>query len=323
MKNNNFYSNNTRNNTARTDEKGHTPLWMGTRPFVRPDFINNMRDHAPFIVTQDSVRNDLGLCVIMTKWPYIVAKIHRFHTQCNDKRGQKTIEDARKRIESSRREWLSQRAIAWHNAELAAEEGTTFKELKEKALNEHEASKYANEFDASQYDREFDEPRLIAKVLGLNAYLELYGTMDDLTLIPDWSEQTRDYLYVSYRNLRYCLQWAADFYRGFLIADECRQLATMPGDYQPIKEWEDDIYKEQEPRKFIPRECGLGHDDTDPVRRPLRYPRHKFDAQEREELKHLKRMDGNASHPATNAERQQQAAATVANRRLLNGQDIH
>ena len=141
-----------------------TPIWDGEISQYNQHFMSGMQFHAPFIVTKFQQRSDLGDCIISTRPPYLVCKIHGFKTAVavNRTDNPKLVAMA-EREEQSRLEYLQQRQIAFRNRIEADRQGITIRQLIEQ--------------QGRVYDEELDEPRIVCKVPGLNVYLELVGCL--------------------------------------------------------------------------------------------------------------------------------------------------
>ncbi len=218
------------------------PLW---KPECSAKFNSGMMFNAPFIVTQVQQRSDLGLCIISTRSPHYVAKIRAFKTAPGYKDGkdgynQKQADLAQKN-ETERQEWLNIRAAANANGIEAEREGKSVKD-------------YVSENRV--YDEEFDEPRLVAKVPGMNVYLELYGCLDSVT-DAEW-----DGPYGAIDTLNKMSTWAQNIWDRH----DRRPRATSFNDVQPLLEWYEDY--DETLRPFMPQKKGIGvWPDIDPSRR--------------------------------------------------------
>lgn len=296
--------NNKRNNNSKADNRQPQPMvWTDG---VMPSFISNMASRSPFIVCENNGRNDLSGVVIMTQWPFIVARPHRFATDSDQKANPREGLDKdyiRKKADEDRREWLRERNRAFANASNANSMHKTVAELVASL--------------GGTYDEEFDEPRMVAKVPGMNVYLELLGTMDDIQLVDNFYDVAPSGSdVVDIPTLRRALQWMASFFRGHIRKSQRKQYATHKEQIQPIHSWYEE-YQEDDCRMFIPRECGIGHDHIDPSRRDPRYPRHPFNEEEKAELARLKAENANRVDPLTPNELQRQAVANVAARHMF------
>lgn len=224
------------------------PIWDGNLSQYEQEFTTAMQYHGPFIVTQHQQRNDLGQCIIGTFPPHIVCKIHSFKTNFEEKPGKdgynEKFRDLTTREEERRQEWFAQRAQAFQNACDAARQDITVRELIESQNR--------------VYDQEFDEPRIIVKVSGLNAYLELLGCLDAIPAADiDW---------VGEHGILETLDRMALWAQNIWDRQDRRPRATQLTDPQPQAEWvhayDPDI------RPLMPKKAGLGHTYIDPSRRP-------------------------------------------------------
>ena len=59
------------NNNKENKNLTALPVWM---PNACPKFNDNMQANAPFIVTREMTRTDLGLSIIGTRYPRVVAR---------------------------------------------------------------------------------------------------------------------------------------------------------------------------------------------------------------------------------------------------------
>ena len=66
------------NNNKENKNLTALPVWM---PNACPKFNDNMQANAPFIVTREMTRTDLGLSIIGTRYPRVVARYVSFPTQ--------------------------------------------------------------------------------------------------------------------------------------------------------------------------------------------------------------------------------------------------
>lgn len=220
------------------------PVWDGNLAPSGQHFQTGMQWHGPFIVTATQARNDLGQCIISTRAPHLVCKIHRFRTCCPADKNERQQQVAA-REEQARREWLEQRSTAFENHREAARKGVTVKMLLEE--------------QGRVYDEEFDEPRIVVKVPGLNAYLELLGTLDDTPTGKevDWTGE---------HGVLNTLDSMAEWAQNIWDRRDRRQLASQPSDLQPLVGWSEGYNPELRP--WMPRKRGLGFTFADPSRRP-------------------------------------------------------
>lgn len=297
------------------DMRRNNNMWTGGQ--VKPEFVSNLCNRSPFMVSASTGRNELGDCVVMVQWPYIVCKVHAYATNIDEKNKGKMYKTSARNSDDNRCAWLNQRRQAWKNGARAMNNGQTVREYVNGAM----ASLIAEgEYSQGRYDEEFDEPRLVGKVPGLNIYLEVLGSMYGVQL--DMSNEhygaQKDSKVASLFDIRRALQWACSFYRGY-INQQRVQFATHADDYQPLEQWHEE-FTDADERMFIPREQGIGHSPTlcDPSRRS-RFTRHTFSKEEKAEYERLKQENANRQEPLTNAQMAQMAASIVASRHLLDG----
>lgn len=216
------------------------------KPTARTEFIPDLASHAPFIVTQQQQRSDLGFCIISTQAPYLVCKIHSFRTSFepreNDEDYNRRNRERCDQEEQVRMEWLNQRYHAILNGKEASEQGISVRELIES--------------QGRIYDQEFDEPRMVIKIPGLNAYLELMGSLTDQNT-QDWFSDGG-----CYSILNKMAVWAQNIWDR---ADRRARLSRS-SDFQPVDDWVEDY--DPSLRPLMPRKVGLGLTFVDPSRRP-------------------------------------------------------
>ena len=224
------------------------PIWDGELSQYNQEFQTGMQFHGPFIVTQHQQRNDLGQCIICTHAPHLVCKIHSFKTHFEakpDKDGyNQKFYDLTQREEANRLTWLEQRAQAFQNEIEAARQGITVRQLIESQNR--------------VYDEEFDEPRIIVKVPGLNAYLELLGCLDRIDF--------DDIEWVGEHGILQTLDRMALWAQNIWARQDRRPRASEFKNPQPVPEWHEDY--DPEARPSMPQKKGLGHTFIDPSRRP-------------------------------------------------------
>jgi len=224
------------------------PIWDGELSQFSQAFLTGMQFHAPFIVTHYQQRSDLGQCIISTRAPHFVCKIHSFKTNFEAKPGKdgynEKYRDLTLREQKCRHEWLEQRAQAFQNAQDADRQGISVRQLIEGQNH--------------VYDEEFDEPRIIVKVPGLNAYLELLGCLDRIDADDiDWVGE-----YGVLQTLDHMALWAQNIWDR----QDRRPRASSILDPQPLPEWEENY--DPELRPFMPKKRGIGQTFIDPSRRP-------------------------------------------------------
>lgn len=226
------------------------PLW--TEQGVKAAFNTNMQDDAPFVCTKFQQRSDLGECIISTLPPHFVARVRQYKTSVGYKHGS-TPNDRQAttnaRYEAARREYLEGRYEAWENGREAQEQGVSVRDLVEAA--------------GMVYDEEFDEPRIVAKVPGLNVYLELFGCLDNVPAESiDWARRDGDPATNPWRVLKNMCSWAQNMYE----LSTRRELASRTTDIQPLEEWQENY--DPEARPWLPYKRGIGLVHFDPSRRP-------------------------------------------------------
>ena len=111
------------------------------------------------------------------------------------------------------------------------------------------------------YDEEFDQPRVIVKVPGLNAYLELLGCLDALGQ-NEWDDIEWTGEHGVLETLNSMAEWAQNIWNS----KERRERATRMINMQPMDEWQEEY--DPELRPWMPKKRGLGHTTIDPSRRP-------------------------------------------------------
>lgn len=222
------------------------PMWEDGYDSKELAFNTGMQYNAPFFVTQDLARSDLGFCIISTRPPHIVCRVHSFRTGMeakmeNNQSGYKTVAQ---KEEDERREYLEMRAQAFENLHEARRKKMTVREVME-------ARKMV-------YDEEFDEARCVMKVPGLNVYLELVGCLDDMPK----SHLKWEGRFGILETLDYMCAWAQNIWR---LRDR-KNFASREEDWQPLKCWQESYNAELRP--WMPAKRGLGHTFADPSRRP-------------------------------------------------------
>lgn len=266
-----------------------------------------MGEHSEFIVTNVNYhqRCDLGQCVIGTRPPYFVARLRVFKT------GVKNVALA-ERNERERTEWLLQR--------VKAEEWAREAELQGKTVRE---------FCGDHYDEELDEPRLVAKVPGLNAYLELLGTMgpEDTEGEQFWQQERTDAEGNAIRQpfdrmidaaAATAMNRMAYHVRAVMKREDQRDCASAMGDWQPREDWHEDYDAAEYFQR--PEQRGIGFDHVDATRRPTPHPKHQLTEQEKQEYARLKQeaIDaGRTLNADLLAQLAQQACENVAVLRMV------
>lgn len=214
-------------------------------PECAPAFSVGMMYDSTFIVTRFQQRSDLGDCIICTRAPHYVAKIREFKTTPQERKSAAATDrqrDIAAKCEGERHEWMRTRLQAERNGKDATRRGCTVKEL----IEQH-----------GTYDDEFDEPRLIAKVPGLNVYLELFGCLDYVDAI-DWDGE-----FGACATLKKMSTWAQNNWDR----RERRALASKADAPQMLNSWQEDYNEELRP--FMPQKRGIGiWPNVDASRRP-------------------------------------------------------
>ena len=269
----------------------------------------DMKRDAEWIITNDQngVHSDLGNCIIGTRPPYFVAKIHAYKTQ--EKR-----DHVRERDENNRVAWLKSMERRELLARSAQKAGVSVRDYVE--------------WMGGNYDEEEDELRILAKVPGLNVYLELLGVMDEEdTAMERWCQETRDQHPTDkaiYAAALQQLNRAAYFYRATTPKGVQRDMATQADDWQPRDDWRE----QYDPDEYFqrPKRRGVGFDHVDTSRRPTPYLKHQMDAEELAEYNRLKEeamIEADVQGQTLSAEDLRQlkltAAANVAARRMMEG----
>ena len=274
----------------------------------------DMSENAEWIITNDQngAHSDLGNCIIGTRPPYFVAKIHAYKTQ--EKR-----DHVRERDENNRVAWLESMERRELLARSAQKAGVSVHDYVERM--------------GGNYDEEEDELRIIAKVPGLNVYLELLGCMDseDTGMERWWVERLQADSRIQqptdraiYAAALQQLNRAAYFYRATTPKGVQRDMATQADDWQPREDWRE----QYDPDEYFqrPERRGIGFDHVDSSRRPTPYLKHQMDAEELAEYNRLKEeamieADGQGRMISAEDLRQLKltAAANVAARRMMEG----
>ncbi len=243
-------------------------IWDGNLNQYSQHFMTGMQFHGPFIATKVQARNDLGDCIIATKPPHLVCRVHDFRTCYAADAGERTIQIAENQ-ERLRREYLYQRAAAFDNEREASRQGIAVRQL--------------IEGQGRVYDEELDEPRIVCKVPGLNVYLELVGCLDAVDIDDiDWGAvlDTLDKMAC----------WAPNLWQK----KDRRPRATQVLDEQPQVGWQRSYHEEERP--MMTRKRGLGHTFIDPSRRPeLLYVKAPQGSEEYGMIKELKRAQAAAA----------------------------
>ncbi len=260
----------------------------------------NMAKHSEFIITSvnNHSRCDLGQCVVGTRPPYFVARMHVFKTNV------KNVSLA-ERNEQERCKWLTERMNAYATAEAAEKQGMTVREVA-----------------GDGYDEEHDEARVIAKVPGLNIYLELYGVMGDKDEAGEEYWEQRDAKRPFDRMIdaaaAMALNRMAYHVRATMKKQDQRDCATRSNEWQPREDWCEDYDGEEFFQKPEPR--GVGFDFVNQDKHEPQFPRHQFNDAEKEEYQRLKQEavdNGESLDKETLAKLAQKACANVAAAKML------
>ena len=222
------------------------PLWEPSSP-VHDNFLTGMQFHAPFIATKFQQRSDLGDCIISTRPPHIVARVHAFRTNWDERPGKDAQNAKQKQVADKHyalmQEYLNQRKQANENGAKAwvrAESVSAYIESQNRV-----------------YDEEFDEPRYVAKVPNYNIYLELVGCMDAIADEDiDWKGE-----HGVLATLNRMALWAANAWDN----QHRMGMRSQFNDEQPLPQWHEDFNPELRP--WLPKKMGLGHSFIDPSRR--------------------------------------------------------
>lgn len=230
------------------------PLW---KPQVPQKFNAGMWQDSPFIVTQHLQRSDLGQCIISTTPPHFVAKIRAFKTYPDRKEGKDAYNkkqlDLTSKQEEMRCDYFNNRLQAENLAVMADQRGCSIKDLIESHADNEDAPL------PRVYDEEFDEPRAIAKVPGLNVYLELFGCLDDIAEDQvQWDGPDGAYAVLKRMSL-----WAQNIWSR----EERRPRASHRDDQQLLPLWQEDYDESVRPTMAHKRGIGVWP-DIDPSRRP-------------------------------------------------------
>lgn len=269
----------------------------------------DMSENAEWIITNDQngAHSDLGNCIIGTRPPHFVAKIHAYKTQ--EKR-----DHVRERDENNRVAWLESMERRELLSRSAQKAGVSVRDYVERM--------------GGTYDEEEDELRIIAKVPGLNVYLELLGVMDEEdTGMERWWQENRDQQPTDkaiYAAALQQLNRAAYFYRATTPKGVQRDMATQADDWQPREDWREQYDGNEYFQR--PERRGIGFDHVDQSRRPTPFLKHAMDSEEREEYARLREAamieadaQGRSLSHNDLARLQQKAAANVAARRMMEG----
>lgn len=220
------------------------PLW---KPSVKTSFLTGMQFHAPFIATKFQQRSDLGDCIISTRPPHIVARVHAFRTNWEERPGK----DARN---------AKQQEVAEKQYDLMQDFLQQRRQAMENGVKAYERNESVRAYIESQnrvYDEEFDEPRYVAKVPNYNIYLELVGCMDAVSEEEIEWEGAKGV----FATLDRMAVWAANAWDN----QHRIGMRSRYDDEQPLYHWLEDFNPELRP--WLPKKMGLGHTFIDPSRR--------------------------------------------------------
>lgn len=209
-------------------------------------FMTGMAAHSPFILTTDHLLCDLDTCIIGTTWPYAVARVHTFLTNCD-----RTFSGHDQAQRNATRQQSADRAEA-ARLEFMERVDTAQDNLTSALVYDFGDVRSMMEDQGRTYDVEFDEARLIAKVPGLNVYLELLGCMDSLEGRELSHEQIDDMM-------RDQLQQMSIWYPTTQQRRKIERLLTDPAAPQLRLVWRDTY--DPDARPLRPRPMGL----TDPA----------------------------------------------------------
>ena len=277
--------------------------------YSKPSSLNkvnyDLNKNTEFIITSPSLNyhSELQHCVIALQPPYTVAKIHAFRTQA------KNVELA-ERQERERRDYLEDLAVRQQLAEEAQVTGYTVRQLIEQ--------------EGATYDEERDEMRLVAKVPGLNIYLEVLGVLDEEdTAMERWWAEHRDqqpFDRAIDAAVGRQLQRMAYFMTTAHEERDRRTYATMESDWQPRQDWQEEYDPEEWWQR--PERKGIGFTHTDPARRGTVHVKHTMTDDEQAELARL-RTEAEAGGQTLTADDirrlKLKAVANVAARKMMKG----
>lgn len=277
--------------------------------YSKPSRLNkvnfDLNRNTEFIITSPSLNyhSELQNCVIALQPPYTVAKIHAFRTQAKNV-------DLAERQERERRDYLEELAVRQQLAEEAQATGYTVRELIEQ--------------EGATYDEEHDEMRLVAKVPGLNIYLEVLGVLDseDTAMERWWAEHREEQPFDRAIDAAVGRQLQRMAYFMTTVHEERdrRTYATMESDWQPRQDW----VEEYDPEEWWqrPERKGIGFTYTDPARRDTIHVKHTMTDDEQAELARLRSEAEDHGEPldAIAIRRLKlKAVANVAARKMMKG----
>lgn len=277
--------------------------------YSKPSRLNkvnyDLNRNTEFIITSPSLNyhSELQNCVIAMQPPYTVAKVHAFRTQA------KNVELA-ERQERERRDYLEGLAVRQQLAEEAQATGYTVRQLIEQ--------------EGATYDEERDEMRLVAKVPGLNIYLEVLGVMDeeDTGMERWWAEHREEQPFDRAIDAAVGrqLQRMAYFMTTAHEERDRRTYATMESDWQPRPDWQEEYDPEEWWQR--PERKGIGFTHTDPARRGTVHVKHTMTDGEQTELARLRteaEADGQTLTADDIRRLKLKAVANVAARKMMKG----
>lgn len=277
--------------------------------YSKPSSLNkvnyDLNKNTEFIITSPSLNyhSELQHCVIALQPPYTVAKVHAFRTQANNV-------DLAERQERERRDYLEDLAVRQQLAEEAQTTGYTVRQLIEQ--------------EGATYDEERDEMRLVAKVPGLNIYLEVLGVLDEEdTAMERWWAEHRDqqpFDRAIDAAVGRQLQRMAYFMTTAHEERDRRTYATMESDWQPRQDWQEEYDPEEWWQR--PERKGIGFTHTDPARRGTVHVKHTMTDDEQAELARLRSEaeTGGQTLTADDIRRLKlKAVANVAARKMMKG----
>lgn len=276
--------------------------------YTKPSDLNKvnygMIENTEFVITGSGLNyhSELQNCIIGLRPPYAVAKIHAFRTRAKNA-------ELSERQEGERRDYLSGLAVRQQNAEKARAMGVTVHELMGQM--------------GVVYDEELDEMRLVAKVPGLNIYLELLGVMEEEDTATEraWkdSRDGQPFDRAIDAQVAWQLQRMSYFMTTAHEERDRRSFATKMSDWQPRLDW----VEEYDPEEFWkrPERKGIGFTFVDPARRGPVHVKHFMTAEEKAEFARLK-AEVEASGKTLTADdirkMKLQAVANVAEQKYLN-----
>lgn len=277
--------------------------------YSKPSRLNkvnyDLNKNTEFIITSPSLNyhSELQHCVIALQPPYTVAKVHAFRTQA------KNVELA-ERQERERCDYLEDLAGRQQLAEEAQATGYTVRQLIEQ--------------EGATYDEERDEMRLVAKVPGLNIYLEVLGVLDeeDTAMERWWAEHREEQPFDRAIDAAVGRQLQRMAYFMTTVHEERdrRTYATMESDWQPRQDWQEEYDPEEWWQR--PERKGIGFTHTDPARRGTVHVKHTMTDDEQAELARLRSEAEDRGEPLNAIAIRRlklKAVANVAARKMIKG----